>query len=97
MHQLQMNKEMMQLELLETFGQIRQFCFIQDSTWYDRHSVPSAANVVKQSDSRPVVPMARLNDICPVSLKDTDSEGSESNCSNNFATVRSHIVSDTVT
>ncbi|VDK20530.1 unnamed protein product [Taenia asiatica] len=63
----------------------------EDSAWYDRHSVPISASALKQSHNRPVVPMARLNDICPVSLQDTDSEQSESNCSESFTTGRSYL------
>ncbi|KAM7539779.1 hypothetical protein Aperf_G00000028389 [Anoplocephala perfoliata] len=61
----------------------------EDSAWYDRHSIPVGSSTTKQGENRPVVPMARLNDICPVSLKDTDSEESESNCSDTNG--RSHF------
>ncbi|KAM3179484.1 hypothetical protein ACTXT7_000499 [Hymenolepis weldensis] len=62
----------------------------EDSAWYDRHSIPMGSSAAKQSENRPVVPMATLNDICPVSLKDTDSEETESNTSNSIAD-RNHL------
>ncbi|VDN98183.1 unnamed protein product [Rodentolepis nana] len=61
----------------------------EDSAWYDRHSIPVGSSAAKQIGNRPVVPMASLNDICPVSLKDTDSEETESCCSNGIED-RSH-------
>lgn len=55
--------------------------------------MPISASALKQNHNRPVVPMARLNDICPVSLKDTDSEEMESNFSESFTIGRSYLVS----
>nr|CDS15467.1 protein unc 80 [Echinococcus granulosus] len=63
----------------------------EDSACYNRHSVSISASALKQSHNRPVVPMARLNDICPVSLKDTDSEESKSNRSESFTIGRSYL------
>ncbi|BHF58580.1 Protein unc-80 [Sparganum proliferum] len=64
----------------------------EETSWYDRNAPPVGVSGLRARDLKSAVPMAHLNEICPVSLKETDSsESSTSEADNGNNWDHSHL------